>query len=70
MAARLLLRRLVGLLKRGQFLFPLGGLGGFGRYDVDGTAEKDNEKGCDGVGCLHLIAFTLSLIRGRSRTLE
>ena len=58
------------LLERGPLLFPLGGLGGFGRYDVDGTAEKDNEMGCDGVSCPHLIAFTLSPIRGRWRTLE
>lgn len=53
------------LLERSPLLFPLGGWGGFGRYDEDGTAEKDSGMGCDGVGCLHLIAFTLSPIRGR-----
>jgi hypothetical protein len=37
---------------------------------VDGSAEKDDEMGCEGVNSLHLIVFNLSQIRGRSRTLE
>ena len=53
-----------GLLKLGELLVPPGGWGGYGPCDVDSTAKKRTDKS-SGVSCLHLIAFTLSPIRGR-----